>query len=75
MKGVCDMTYTDEEKMIIINRLNEGDSIKAICNEYGVSRSTLYRWTHDGEESTSARKMGKYIQPKIGTYYSVGWKS
>ncbi len=47
------MTYTDEEKMIIIKRLDEGDSIKAICNEYGVSRSTLYRWTHDGKESTS----------------------
>lgn len=47
------MTYTDKEKMIIIDRLNEGGSIKAICNEYGVSRSTLYRWTHDGRESTS----------------------
>lgn len=47
------MTYTDEDKMIIINRLNEGGSINAICNEYGVSRSTLYRWTHDGRESTS----------------------
>jgi len=53
MKGVCDMTYTDEEKMIIINRLDEGESITDICDEYGVSRSTLYRWTHDGKESTS----------------------
>jgi len=42
MKGVCGMTYTDEEKMIVINRLDEGNSIKAICNEYGVARSTLY---------------------------------
>ncbi len=50
------MTYPDEEKMIIIKRLDEGDSIKAICNEYGVSRSTLYRWTHDSEESTSDPK-------------------
>jgi len=54
MKGVCDMIYTDEEKRIIINRLDEGDSIKAVCNEYGVSRSTHYRWTHDSKESTSA---------------------
>jgi transposase-like protein len=37
----------------MINRLDEGDSIKVICNEYGVSRSTLYRWMHDGKESTS----------------------
>lgn len=36
------MTYTDENKMIINNRLNEGGSIKAIWNVYGVSRSTLY---------------------------------
>ena len=43
MKGVHNMAYTDEEKLIIINRLDEGDSIKAICDEYGVARSTLYR--------------------------------
>jgi len=53
MKGVRDMAYTDKEKIIIIKRLDEGDSIKDICNEYGVSRSILYRWTHDGKEPTS----------------------
>lgn len=47
------MTYTAEEKMNIIKRLNEGDSIQAVCNEYGVSRSTLYRWTHNSGETTS----------------------
>ncbi len=47
------MIYTCEEKMRIISRLNAGDSIKAICKEHGVSRSTLYRWAHDGKESTS----------------------
>jgi len=45
--------YTNEAKMNIINRLNEGDSIKAICNEYGVSRSTLYRWTSNCDKSIS----------------------
>ena len=45
------MTYTAEEKRNIINRLDEGESITDICNEYGVSRSTLYRWAHDGGES------------------------
>ena len=48
------MTYTDENKMIINNQLNEGGSIKAIYNVYGVSRSTLYRQTHDDRESASA---------------------
>lgn len=47
------MTYTCEEKTRIISRFNAGDSIKDICNECGVSRSTLYRWTHGGKDSTS----------------------
>nr|WP_326184208.1 helix-turn-helix domain-containing protein [uncultured Oscillibacter sp.] len=38
------MTYTNEEKMNIINHINQGASIKDLCAEYGVSRSTLYRW-------------------------------
>jgi len=41
------MTYTNEEKLDIINRLDLGDSISDVCAAYGVSRSTLYRWTHD----------------------------
>lgn len=47
------MIYTNEEKRNIIKRLNGGDSIKAMCNEYGVSRSTLYRWAHSGGGYTS----------------------
>lgn len=47
------MTYTNEEKMRIINRLDAGDSIKGLCSAYGVSRSTLYRWTHDCGKSIS----------------------
>ena len=47
LKGVPIMSYTSEEKRNIIDRFKQGDSAKDICNEYGVSRSTLYRWTHD----------------------------
>lgn len=47
------MTYTSEEKLNIINRFKQGDSIKDICNEYGVSCSTLFRWTHDCGKSIS----------------------
>jgi len=43
MKEVRDMAYIDKEKIVIIKRLDEGDSIKDICNEYGVSRNTLYQ--------------------------------
>jgi len=53
MKGAYNMTYTAEEKRNIINQLNMRESITGIRNKYGVSRSTLYRWTHDGEEATS----------------------
>lgn len=38
------MTYTNEEKMNITNRMNQGASIRDLCAEYGISRSTLYRW-------------------------------
>lgn len=41
------MTYTNEEKLNIINRLDLGDSISDVCAAYGVFRSTFYRWTHD----------------------------
>lgn len=47
------MIYTNEEKMRVINRFNEGDSIKALCSAYGVSRSTLYRWIHDSDKFSS----------------------
>ena len=47
------MTYTNEEKLDIINRLDLGDSISDVCATYGVSRSTLYRWTHAGNKSIS----------------------
>ena len=29
------MTYTNEEKMNITNRMNQGDLIKELCTEYG----------------------------------------
>ncbi len=62
------MTYTGEEKRNIIKQLNEGDSIKAVCNEYGVSRSTLYRWTHNSGESTFDLEN---VQGHLGKDYSL----
>ena len=47
------MTYTSEEKMNIINRTNRGNSIRALCAEYGISRSRLYRWAGDYREPDS----------------------
>ena len=47
------MTYTSEERLAIISHFKQGEPAKDICNEYGVSHSTFYRWTHDCDESIS----------------------
>ena len=36
--------YTDEMKQIMIGKYEGGSTAKAICAEYGVSRSTLLLW-------------------------------
>lgn len=38
------MTYAKEIKDNIISKLDQGVSIQALCTEYGIPRSTLYRW-------------------------------
>lgn len=38
------MQYTDKEKFAIVQRHQAGEPIHALCQEYGISRSTLYRW-------------------------------
>lgn len=45
------MIYSKEEKMNIVSRVNQGASIKELCSTYGVSRSTIYRWTHNRGKS------------------------
>lgn len=38
------MKFTDEQKKSIVARREKGESICALCSEYSVPRSTLYRW-------------------------------
>ena len=39
------MNYTEEEKSAIVARFQQGGPASALCMEYGISRSTLYRWS------------------------------
>lgn len=48
------MAYTEETKATILHLLGNGTSVKELCMEYNISRSTLYRWLHDLEYSNVA---------------------
>ena len=48
------MAYTEETKATILHLLDNGTSVKELCMEYNISRSTLYRWLHDLECSNVA---------------------
>ena len=60
------MTYTNEEKRNIINRINQGELIRDLCAEYGVSRSTLYRWLSNYDKS--APGSGEQDVPTVKEY-------
>ena len=36
--------YSEEQKQIMVGKYEGGSTAKAICPEYGVSRSTLLLW-------------------------------
>ena len=38
------MKYSNEEKLSIVARYQQGESIAALSDEFGIPRSTLYRW-------------------------------
>jgi putative transposase len=43
-KGANAMTYTDQEKTVIITQYRQGKLIQELCAEYGVCERTIYRW-------------------------------
>ena len=50
------MRYSEQEKIKIVCHFQNGATVQEICQQYGISRSTLYRWaaaprttTPDGE--------------------------
>ena len=38
------MKYSNEEKLSIISRYQQGESIATLSDELNIPRSTLYRW-------------------------------
>ena len=38
------MEYSNEEKLSIISRYQQGESIATLSDELNIPRSTLYRW-------------------------------
>ena len=38
------MKFTDEQKKAIVARREKGESIRLLCSEFNIPRSTLYRW-------------------------------
>ena len=38
------MKYSNEEKLSIVARCQQGESVAALSNELAIPRSTLYRW-------------------------------
>ena len=38
------MKYSNKEKLSIVARCQQGESVAALSNELAISRSTLYRW-------------------------------
>lgn len=48
------MAHTAEIKEKILHQLAKGTSVKELCIEYNISRSTLYRWNHDLQNSNAA---------------------
>lgn len=38
------MEFIDEQKKVIVARREKGESVRSLCSEFNIPRSTLYRW-------------------------------
>ncbi len=45
--------YTDEFKLQIINLCNNGKSYNSVAKEYGIAKSTVYKWVQNYNSSGS----------------------
>ena len=45
--------YTDEFKEQIVSLVNTGKSISEVATEYNISKSTVHKWTHNYNNSSS----------------------
>ena len=61
------MKYSNEEKLSIVARYQQGERITALSNELAISRSTLYRWL----ESFPSDSIGKPLKFSYQEYASL----
>ena len=61
------MKYSNEEKLSIVARYQQGESIAALSDEFGIPRSTLYRWL----KSLPTDSAGKLLQFSYQEYASL----
>lgn len=38
------MKFTDAQKKVIVARHENGESVRSLCSEFNIPRSTFYRW-------------------------------
>ena len=53
--------YSEEQKQIMVGKYEGGSTAKAICDEYGVSRSTLLLWVKQYSPDADGRSPGSSI--------------
>ena len=51
------MKYSNEEKLSIITRYQQGESAIALSNELAIPRSTLYRWFNSFPTDSSGKPL------------------
>ena len=48
------MKFTDAQKKVIVARHENGESVRSLCSEFNIPRSTLYRWCKSHKTNTIA---------------------
>lgn len=67
LEGGNPMKYSNEEKLSIVARYQQGERITALSNELAISRSTLYRWL----KSFPSDSIGKPLKFSYQEYASL----
>lgn len=48
------MKFTDAQKKVTVARREKGESVRSLCSEFNIPRSTLYRWCKSHKTNTIA---------------------
>ena len=48
------MKFTDAQKKVIVARREKGESVRSLCSEFNIPRSTLYHWCKSHKTNTIA---------------------